>query len=173
MGAELQRSYSEEDVERGLITLAECGGNAAHAHRKLKNQGHTIPQRTLHNWKNGKYAARYIEIREERLPEILGNLSDDYQRVAAESLLAAAESVEEFRKKKGDLTAKELSTAARDLTVAGATATDKLLIINNRPTQITKTEKTADEMLLSVMRLVGGAIDGEAIEDAELVEGNE
>lgn len=63
MSTSVQRvqNYTAEQVDRGLLELAICGGNSAEASRRLKACGTVIPDRTLRDWRT-TMAARYTEI---------------------------------------------------------------------------------------------------------------
>jgi hypothetical protein len=57
-----RQRYSREVIERALLQVALCGGNARKAARELEQLGIQIPHETISKWRRGRFANRYSEI---------------------------------------------------------------------------------------------------------------
>ena len=153
-----RRSYNEDEIERGLTALALAGNNSTQAGEQCG-----IPDRTLRDWRQ-QYPERYSEIRAGRVADIDRELMHEYKALARDAQIAAAKAValEQERLEAGEV--RDAASSARNLTITSATATDKSLLLDDRPTQITE-HRTSDQAIEELRRLGVDVVDG-TCEDA-------
>lgn len=120
MGAAVQRSYTLEEREAGLAALAIWHGNSQQAARVLKEQGTEIPARTLLNWK-AAHPQRYAELQEQIVPRVREKLAQQFEVIGLRSAELTLKSLDEYDDKLGQLDAKDLASAIRNISTAGAT----------------------------------------------------
>jgi hypothetical protein len=61
---------SDQEIERGLLVVAELGGEYRKASEALKADGIGISAKTLEKWVNHIHTERYAEVRAQVLPQI-------------------------------------------------------------------------------------------------------
>jgi transposase-like protein len=108
------RPWPPEDVERGLLALAEAGDNAEEASRMSQ-----IPANTLREWKS-RYNDEFVELRREKRSDLIEDLWS-----------AAREALRELR---GNLSRMK----GRELGIVLGILIDKALVMGGEPTEITK-----------------------------------
>ncbi len=74
-------SYTDHEIERGLVAIALCSGNTRRAHRELKQRGLDIPRSTLLVWIDN-YADRYARVRAEILPRLKDEVAEQHTDLA-------------------------------------------------------------------------------------------
>lgn len=131
MGAHL----SLDQRDRAMLVLALEGGHSERAHERLAGEGIQISARQLRYYRNDP---RYLEIREQKAPEIERAMVEDYKEAARLSnqlhraaTLKALKAVEN-----GDIKPSELGRTAQQAAIASGIPTDKALLLEGRPTQI-------------------------------------
>jgi hypothetical protein len=177
MATEIQRSYGEVEIQRGLLALACANGNSRKASRDLAEDGIAIPHSTLAKWKTKNHASRYNEIRAEVLPRIREQTGDEHLALARMQLDASAKSTEAFMKKleADELDARDLSTAARNFDVGSGIHTQNSSLLHGEPTS--RPDRGSDEILRELAafglnnlpEVIAGSATEETITDAEEV----
>ena len=109
------KKYAPEDIERGLEALAEHGGNAAAACRATG-----IPARTLRDWKTGKFADEFAEVRREKRSGLIEKVWE-----------AAGKALDQVLKKMEKANPK-------DAAVILGILVDKGLLLGGEPTEISE-----------------------------------
>jgi hypothetical protein len=133
------RKYTEAQIQRVLTEVAACAGNSGLAAKHLEEDGLSIPLRTIQYWKADLHADKYQAIREIALPAIRRQAADMHMASARRRMELADELADALKAKKGELEAKDLSTALRNVDVGSAVHTDKATQLNEveqpRPAQ--------------------------------------
>jgi hypothetical protein len=165
MGAGMiERSYTPEQVERGLMALVVLG-SSTRAHEALKEEfGLVIPAVTLRSWRKVHHD-RYFEILRKHGPELEQKAVDTKRAllplVAEGIALGVEKTIEELEA--GE--AKDPSASARNLAVISGIETRDLLTLTGRPTEIRRTLGLDD-----LYRKLRETLGDEEIPDAEVVE---
>lgn len=130
------RDYSAEDKAAALAWLDANEGNLLRASKDLK-----IPYSTLQSWRDGKAITEEItELCEGKKRD----LADLFEEVARTYITRAL-----------DLGAVD-DTKGKDAVIAAATATDKMRLLHEQPTSISKdvTDHTHEERIARILSLV-------------------
>jgi len=128
-----QRQYTEADKATALALLAANGGNVFRAAKELG-----IPESTLRKWKNGEGVNAAVAGTCEKKKAELFDLFEEVSRL----YLGRAKSREAVNK-----------TSGRDAVIAAATALDKMRLIQNKPTTISRSELPIDLSKLNAEQL--------------------
>jgi hypothetical protein len=148
----LKPKKTEREIERGLLALAECNGNSRRAAALLKQDGIVLDHSTLAKWANNGHAQRYEEIRAEVLPKVRRKAADEHRQLAEKANEVNALILDRLKAKVEDLPPKELSGAARNMSVSSAVHTEKSELLDGLPTEIRSDGKDA----ASVLRKLSG-----------------
>lgn len=127
--------FTEEEIRRSLLTLAKHAGNSVAASRELNEQGLVIAGRTLRKWRTEQYPDLYSELHELHAREIEAMLAPQFREVAQAAAEASREAVDVALKDLRSGNTRDPAGAARNLMVTAATATDKLYLTTDRPTE--------------------------------------
>lgn len=148
--------YTEEERERILTALALRGGSAAKARELLKGDEtlSRLPTREVIRRMGIRYAARYGEILAERAPQIEQDIVRDYRSLVARALEVQMAGIERTAEGMAELSAADASKATRDLAITGAVGTDKLLLLDGRPTEI-HVNRSPEELLSAIEAIIG------------------
>ncbi len=144
--------YSPEEVERGLMEVALCGGNTRRAHRALKERGLQISRSTLLKWATERHVDRYDELRREVIPKVHDRMARESEDLAIEYGEAERKTLERYLQVLPELKPAEAAGAARNMATSRGIATDKALTLRGQPTQITE-HRSVDETLKALARL--------------------
>lgn len=147
-------SYTEEQIRRGLLTVAKHGGSGENASKELRSQGLPIPASTLNTWRTRTHPDLYQEIHATYGREIEANLVSRFREVAIAATEASLEAVNVARQQllKGE--AKDPAGAARNLATTAAINTDKLYLVTDRPTEV-RADRGASEILNALANRLG------------------
>jgi hypothetical protein len=159
------RSYSQTEIQDGLIALALANGSSRNAAKELKRQGRPIPAGTLQAWKKKVYAAEYERAAVEVRDRIYERMGDQWRQVVEEGAKATREAMEKGREatKAGDQKAASAwANAARSFSVAGGVAMDKGSLADGRPTS--RQEYRNPATIMKELRDAGILIEGTAEE---------
>lgn len=154
--------YTDHEIERGLTALALAGDNSPRA-SKLTG----VPQKTLRNWRTA-HPERYNEIRVERAREIDQLCISEFRDIALNANRATLNAVELERKRINTGEVRDASASARNLATTAAIATDKIALMEGRPTQIV--EHRGSEDIMRGLTALGIVTTAEPITDAEIAE---
>jgi len=154
-------TYDEEAVERGLLALAECGGNSEHAARLLAEDGLPIDARTLRRWRRDTYPERYERVRQEALPRIRQAAADAHLALSRRQIALAGEMTDRLAHKYGEIPARDLAGSLRNVSVSSAVHSDKAALLDGQPTAIVRRDFGEIKRLL---RDKGIVLDGTAVE---------
>lgn len=130
-------AYTASEIERGLIELVACNGNARQAAANLDQDPsiRSIPYQTLTGWKSSVHANRYREIRAELLPQIREHAADEHMALVSASMAVETEFLEALKGKAADIPARDLPGAVRNLATGAAIHTEKAQLLNDQPTE--------------------------------------
>lgn len=145
-------TYAPEEIERGLMEVALCGGNARRASRELEEKGLKIPRTTLQKWSQSQHVERYAELRREVMPRIHDRMARESEDLAIEYGEAERKTLERYLQVVPVLKPAEAAGAARNMATSRGIATDKALTLRGQPTQITE-HRSVDETLKALARL--------------------
>lgn len=153
--------YTELDVAVGLRALALYGGNAAKAARALVSDGRPISEKTLRNWRDGKYAVQYEDLVYELRQSIGQKVSDEAMEIAAQASEVETALISATQANLHDIPAKDLAKAALNMAQIKRTNVETARLLRNEPTQITE-HRSVDDSLAELRSL--GVIEVEAEE---------
>ena len=142
-----------ERVDTALLTLAMLGGNARAAAEELQAAGIEVKHATLNQWRTKLYPNRYRALAERHRSEVEERIVDTTRNIVDKSgeaaLLAIQIGIQRMTDDPGSL--RDPAGAARNYLTALGIATDKLLLLTDRPTQITEI-RSADDVLAELDR---------------------
>jgi hypothetical protein len=150
--------YTEEEIDRGLVEVALCGGNTRHAHRRLKEQGITISRPTLERWANRERVGQYEALRAELVPRIHAAIAvqcEDSAHLAGE---IEREMLEKFREDFHKLDPRDQAGSIRNIGTTRAISIDKAALLRGRPTEIRKELKDPGQGLRELAELFPGVL---------------
>lgn len=156
---------SADRLERGLLVLALCGGNARQAEQQLLllDPPVKISHDALGKWKT-KYAERYAEIHAEHVAELEAVIVQQVREaiLVAGTLQSKVLAALLLKVDAGDMDAKDLANVLKSAGVTLGINVEKMLLLTNRPTVIAE-KRDITELLQSLARRVPGLIvDGTA-----------
>lgn len=180
MGKPRGPDYSEEERELILTAYVLAGRRPQKAHELLKADGNLsrVPDRRLIHGMAQRNPARVQEISAERAPQIEADLRHRMRAMALRTIEVVEKGVEQTDEKMPELNGAETARAVRDLSVAGGIVTDKLLVMEGRPTEIVA-HRNPEELLRAIEEIAGRsghqspysvALEPEVIPDAVVVE---
>lgn len=144
--------YSEEEIERGLLTIALVAGNTRRAARELKAQGHPVPRTTLSSWQD-IHADRLAELRRDVVPQIQARMAQQSEDLAERQVEAQHKAIDRFLIKVAELGPRDAASAVRDMAVSRAVNIDKAQLLRGQPTEIVQHDVQAD-----IRALVAGGV---------------
>lgn len=152
-------------LEQGLLALVASGGSPTRAAQALAEQGHDITKQTLHGWKT-KHATRYQELQDRFATQIEAQLVRQQRDLAVQAHEVALLAVDKTREALEADKIKDPAGTARNLEVVAGTAIDKVLLLTDRPTQITE-QREPSRLIASLASkgirvTVGETIEGTA-----------
>jgi hypothetical protein len=160
-----RKTYTNEDVERGLMALAAASGSSREAVRLLKAQKHPIPEATLRSWIQ-RHATRYDEIRTKELPRLRKKMAADLEESISETHRVAQLALEQVETdlKKGLV--KDPARVYKELALSFGILSDKARLMRGEPTQIIAASNGDDVLarLAKFKHLLPDVIDGTATE---------
>lgn len=156
----IQRSYSPEEVDKGLMALVTFGSSVRASNALEEQFDLVIPPQTLRRWR-GLHHDRYFEFLKHHGTELEQKAVDTKRALLpllAEGIsLGVEKTIEELEA--GE--AKDPSASARNLAVISGIETRDLLTLTGRPTEIRR-NLGLDELYRKLQDTL--AIDGEAEE---------
>jgi hypothetical protein len=108
--------FTEPEIEQGLIALALCSGNGRKAEKRLADLGIEVDHSTLYRWRD-KHSAKYLSIQQDVLPKLRTEAAERHSAVADREMEVGLELLDSLQAKTGELPARDLSTAIRNLDV--------------------------------------------------------
>lgn len=150
--------YTQEQVRRGLLTLAAHGGNSHTA-----SEACGIPDSTLQDWRNRRYPELYRELHDTHGREIEQALIPELRETAILAAQASQQAVKEAQRQLANGDVKDPAGAARNLATTSAVAMDKLYLATDRPTEI-RTNLTPAAVLQRLTEALN-TVNSDAIEE--------
>jgi hypothetical protein len=171
MGAAVQRSYNLEEIELGLSELAIWFGNSRQASRTLADKGIEIPRSTLEGWQR-QHPERYAELQEQVVPIVRERLAQLFETSAMRSVELTLKGLDRMDEEFGEIPARDLAGAIRNISTAGAIGIDKASLLRGLPTEIRQTDSAEDILKRLAQKHPGMFVEGSAeeIPEAEVVE---
>jgi hypothetical protein len=108
--------FSELEIEQGLMALALESNNSRKAKRRLAALGMKVDHSTLQRWRT-KYADKYRTLQADLLPKLREEAAERHSAVADREMEVGLELLDSLQEKTGELPARDLSTAIRNLDV--------------------------------------------------------
>ena len=122
-------SNSRTEVERGLVALIAEDGSARRAERLLGEQGKRISEKTLRNWRDNLYTARYLELRRTLQPRINAFKAEMHDQVATAASSLSLEMLERLQAEYSKLPLRDLPGAVRNVSTVAGIHSDKSVLI--------------------------------------------
>ena len=159
------KSYSQEEVTKGLMAMVAWAGRPTDAKRSLEETDDlSIPTSTLRSWVEGSHRDEYEELKGKWAHKMESILVGQYREVALRATMAQRKAVEEAEKRLDRGADTDPARTAAALSKVSQSATDKMLSLTGRPSQITET-RNMNEILRSLAAKVPGLVvfDGEEL----------
>lgn len=153
---------TEQEIDAALTAVALCGGRVSRAHEQLKVAGFNVPYDTLVQWVSMRFPNRYRHLAEQVAPQIEKSMVATARAAAMRSFEVAGEAVELEAQRLAAGDVKDAAASSRNLATTGGIMTDKMLLLDGRPTQISE-QRSMDDVLRSLA--AKGFIDGTATEE--------
>ena len=151
-GRTINRTY--EEVETVLKVLALSGGQAAReTSNLLAEHGIDISVENLRAWRDSSFRARFIEIRQELIPQINEEIAARAMDRALQADRAEELYIDAATEKLDEVSPDKLAASALALAKAKAENITKAQLLRDRPTEIRKSADTSE--LLEVLRRNG------------------
>jgi hypothetical protein len=155
-GPLMARTYSPQDVERGLTALAVTGSD------RKASEACGIPRATLKDWRQ-RHAERLAQIQRDRLPEIAGRVASEFESLIRKGIDVQVQIFERMRAEVANLAPRELSGALKNAAIATGVATDKSRLLRELPTEIR--EQRPVHEIEAELRRRGWIIDDDSAEE--------
>lgn len=146
--------FNPKEIDQALIALALAGGNATRAHNALKAQGLAIPERTLRDWRHTRHADRYHDLCQKHAADIERHQIQNLREASIYGLEVTVDAFRLTHERIVDGSIKDASAAAKNIALAMAITTDKMLVLDGRPDHINETRNVSDD-LRDLARMVG------------------
>ena len=167
-------SYTEEEIERGLVATALASGNTRLAAEILAREGLPIPRSTLQSWVRRIHPQRYEEVRARELPRLREFLAEKHTAAAERYLRLEQRVADRIEDTLEEIPARDLPGASRNLAVSGAVHLDKAQLLRDQPTTVVQhrsIEEVERELRAHGVEIIDGfSEEVEAVE--ELSEGS-
>ena len=152
-----ERRYTNEDRDKALMALVLLGSSQA-AEDEVG-----VPRRTISDWRR-RYAQRFYELSELHRASAEKAIIAKFREAGHKAADAIHEAIdlEHERIKTGEV--KDAAASARNLATAAGISVDKMLVLDGRPTEITK-DATVEQLLDKYRKdRPSMVIDGTAVE---------
>lgn len=155
---ELEVSAEATQRQRAFLALALAGGNAARAAAGLD-----VGERSLQRWRRS-HAEEYERVRRELAPQLEAvAVSEAYERVLELGRLEALVAAKlEAAVEAGEIPARDLPGALRNITTSKAINVDKILALSGRPTQVVEHRSATD--IVRRLAALGAVTDASVVE---------
>ena len=166
-------SYTEEEIERGLVATALASGNTRMAAEILAGEGLPIPRSTLQSWVRRIHPQRYEEVRARELPRLREFLAEKHTAAAERYLRLEQRVADRIEETLEEIPARDLPGASRNLAVSGAVHVDKAQLLRDQPTSVVQ-HRSVEEIERELRAHGVEIIDGfaEEVEVEQLAEGS-
>lgn len=157
-------AFSATVVDTALLTIAMCGGNLAQAARELKAKDISVSAGALGKWRGELYPNRYRALCEKHRQQIEGVVLATAREISLRALRVtqAGIELEAERMKSGEV--RDAAGSTRNMATAFGIVTDKVLLLEGRPTQIHEA-RTPDDIMRGLQ--AKGFVDSTAEDDDE------
>ena len=144
---ELDRPYTDEEIDWALSALVAYAGDATAAVRYLDSvagERHVPPAETLEDWSHGVHLERYEKAREQwsglKEKTLAGDMRDAAVEAVRAQRLAVRKAVEKLEANEDPFPASSAASLAR----VAQSNTDKLLALTGRPSEIREDRSTVE-----------------------------
>lgn len=134
-------------VERGLVALALCSGSSRRAARLLAEQGLSLGESTLRNWRDNLYPERYWELQRDVLPKLRARAAEQHSELAELEGEAGRKLLERLTAEYGAIPARDLPGAIRNLDVGAAVNRDKAAMLRGENPETTMPTRSMSEIV--------------------------
>lgn len=157
-------NFTEEEIQRGLLELAICGGSGAEAARRLKDQGHPrLTRQRLRDFAR-RYADRYAALRDQYVQQVFDRIATESEDLA----IAYADAERQFLaiavEKKHEMSSGQAAGAAQRMAVSKGINIDKASIVRGRPTQVVQRQDMGELVAFLERAGVAKVIEAESEE---------
>lgn len=146
MGA--PKDYTLEQERTGLLALVMWAGNADAAARALSGGDTPIPAATLEDWKKSK-ADEYNRLRDRYASQLEDELVRQLRETAMEGVAVMRQAIAHARRRLDEGKDIYPHQTAAGMAKTVSTATDKLLVLTGRPSQISD-QRSFEQILRSL-----------------------
>lgn len=166
----LERAHHDaETITAGLLELALCAGNATEAQRRLKSRGVTAGITTIKEWAE-KYPQRYRHAQNTQAPLIEAEVIRQARETVLEMGRVMRKAVDKAEQQIDSGDVKDAAKAAQHLSIARKNTIDNMLLLDGRPTAITQSDRTPEEIIDGIFKKLSAyreqhAIDSTAVEE--------
>jgi hypothetical protein len=161
--------YTEEQVTQGLMALIAAAGSAPTAAKYLQNEKKLEITADALNGLRRRNGARYDEMREKYRGQLEANLVHENRDLARLAIEGQLEAVAKARAMLASGQDRDPARTAANLSRVSAAATDKMLSVSGRPSQITE-QRGLQEVLRSLAAKGVLQLPKETMEATEVIE---
>jgi hypothetical protein len=157
-------TYSPQRVDEALALVFERGSLRAAAAET------GIALNTLRRWVHDTHSARYVELVERLRASVDEQLIDSFHRNARAAAGVTESAIEKTAEllEQGDMRgASYASSTSRNLATTYGIATDKSLVMQGRPNQITRPARDLDDLVRELNDLVPGLVIDSTAEEVK------
>jgi hypothetical protein len=141
--------YTDQEIERGLVALALFSGNRRRASEALDQQGLSIPDSTLRDWRE-TYSGWYTEVQRKTMPQIRELAAEQHSDLAQLEGGAARKLLDRLIAKYQDIPARDLPGAIRNLDVSAAVNRDKAAMLRGENPEAQSATRSVKDILGSL-----------------------
>jgi hypothetical protein len=146
--------YSSTEVDRALVAVAIEDGSTKRAAKLLAEQGESIGETTLRDWKNRLYPDRYLELQVKVLPRLNALAAEHHAAIATQASSLNVKILDRLGDVYDQIPARDLPGAARNAETVAGIATDKAAFLRGQGTEpATPTRSVSD--ILNALRAKG------------------
>ena len=141
--------YTDREIERGLVALALFSGNRRRASKALDQQGLSIPDSTLRDWRE-TYSGWYAEVQAKTMPRIRELAAEQHSDLAQLEGGAARKLLDRLIAEYQEIPARDLPGAIRNLDVGAAVNRDKAAMLRGENTDTPTPMRSVSEIILAL-----------------------
>jgi len=147
-----QRSYSAEDIGRGLAAVVLFNNNTRKAAEHLAGQGLEIPRSTLRNWTESK-PDELARARQQTTPAIHARVAEKHTELAEQAMKVEKLMTARLKNEANDLPIRDVSTAQRNAAVASGVHSDKAMSLRGESPHVSQPARDAITILRALAEL--------------------
>jgi len=165
VSSQVEKHFTEAEIQRVLIELAACSGNTLMAARRLKEGGLSIDQKTIWRWKTRQHVERYERIQEDVMPEVQRVAAEEHMQLARQQTMIAQDAANRVAERIPAMEDRDLINAMGKADVGSGIHTEKALLLSGQPTSRVENDFAKLVKVLEERHNLRVTFDGECEEE--------